>query len=39
MLTAYSNVSDAVKAVKEGAYNYLEKPITTDNLVLLLKER
>ena len=28
ILTAYSNVSDAVKVVKEGAYNYLEKPIS-----------
>lgn len=37
MLTAYSNVTDAVKAVKEGAFNYLEKPITTDNLVSLIK--
>jgi DNA-binding NtrC family response regulator len=37
ILTAYSNVSDAVKAVKEGAYNYLEKPITSDNLVSLIK--
>lgn len=37
ILTAYSNVNDAVKAVKEGAYNYLEKPITSDNLVALIK--
>lgn len=37
ILTAYSNVSDAVKAVKEGAFNYLEKPISTDNLVALIK--
>lgn len=37
ILTAYSNVGDAVKAVKEGAYNYLEKPITSDNLVALIK--
>lgn len=37
ILTAYSNVSDAVKAVKEGAFNYLEKPITSDNLVSLIK--
>jgi two-component system response regulator HydG len=37
ILTAYSNVSDAVRAVKEGAYNYLEKPITSDNLVALIK--
>ncbi|MCK5072121.1 MAG: sigma-54-dependent Fis family transcriptional regulator [Bacteriovoracaceae bacterium] len=37
ILTAYSNVSDAVKAVKEGAYNYLEKPILSENLVALIK--
>ena len=37
ILTAYSNVGDAVKVVKEGAYNYLEKPIASDNLVALIK--
>lgn len=37
IMTAYSNVSDAVKAVKEGAYNYLEKPISSDALVALIK--
>ena len=37
ILTAYSNVGDAVKAVKEGAYNYLEKPITSENLAALIK--
>jgi two-component system response regulator HydG len=37
IMTAYSNVTDAVKAVKEGAYNYLEKPIQTENLVALIK--
>jgi DNA-binding NtrC family response regulator len=37
IITAYSNVSDAVRAVKEGAFNYLEKPITSDNLVALIK--
>jgi DNA-binding NtrC family response regulator len=37
ILTAFSNVQDAVKAVKEGAYNYLEKPITSENLVALIK--
>lgn len=37
ILTAYSNVNDAVKAVKEGAYNYLEKPISSENLVALIK--
>lgn len=37
ILTAYSNVGDAVKTVKLGAFNYLEKPITSDNLVALIK--
>ncbi len=37
ILTAFSNVTDAVKVLKEGAYNYLEKPITSDNLVALIK--
>lgn len=37
ILTAYSNVGDAVKAVKLGAFNYLEKPITGENLVALIK--
>ncbi|MDC0253916.1 sigma-54 dependent transcriptional regulator [Bacteriovoracales bacterium] len=37
ILTAYSNVGDAVKVVKEGAYNYLEKPISAENLVALIK--
>src|SRR5580698_3831011 len=36
MLTAFSNVRDAVEATKEGAYNYLEKPIKAENLVYLL---
>ena len=37
ILTAFSNVNDAVIAVKEGAYNYLEKPIQSENLVALIK--
>ena len=37
ILTAYSNVGDAVKAVKLGAFNYLEKPITSENLVALIR--
>lgn len=35
LLTAYSNIRDAVAATKEGAYNYLEKPIKSENLVYL----
>lgn len=37
IMTAFSNVGDAVKAVKEGAYNYLEKPISSEALVALIK--
>jgi two-component system response regulator HydG len=36
MLTAFSNVRDAVESTKQGAYNYLEKPIKADNLVYLV---
>src|SRR5881275_1102622 len=36
VLTAFSNVRDAVEATKEGAYNYLEKPIKAENLVYLI---
>ena len=36
ILTAYSNVRDAVEAVRQGAYNYLEKPIKSDDLVALV---
>ena len=37
ILTAYSNINDAVEVVKEGAYNYLEKPIKHDHLASLIK--
>src|SRR3990167_6306996 len=36
ILTAYSNIRDAVEAVKLGAYNYLEKPIKSEDLVSLV---
>ncbi len=35
ILTAFSNIHDAVEATKEGAYNYLEKPIKAENLVYM----
>ncbi len=38
ILTAFSNVRDAVEATKEGAYNYLEKPIKAENLVYLVNK-
>ncbi|MDR3608007.1 MAG: sigma-54 dependent transcriptional regulator [Oligoflexia bacterium] len=38
ILTAFSNVRDAVEATKEGAYNYLEKPIKAENLTYLVEK-
>src|SRR5687768_7997128 len=38
ILTAFANVRDAVEATKQGAYNYLEKPIKADNLVYLVEK-
>ena len=36
ILTAYASVNDAVTAVKEGAYDYLSKPIKSEDLVELV---
>jgi two-component system response regulator HydG len=38
ILTAFSNVRDAIEATRQGAYNYLEKPIKAENLVYLLEK-
>ncbi len=38
IMTAYANIDDAVKAVKEGAYNYISKPIRGEDLVLLVNK-
>ena len=37
IVTAHSDYNDAVRAVKLGAYNYIEKPISSENLVKLIK--
>lgn len=36
ILTAFANVRDAIEATKQGAYNYLEKPIKAENLVYMV---
>jgi DNA-binding NtrC family response regulator len=36
ILTAYSNIRDAIEATRLGAYNYLEKPVRSDNLVYMI---
>lgn len=36
ILTAHATLQDAVTAVKDGAYNYLSKPVAADELIALL---
>ncbi len=38
MLTANATVQDAVQAVKDGAYDYLSKPVSADDLLALLEK-
>ncbi len=38
ILTAYSNIRDAIEATREGAYNYVEKPIRAEHLVDLVEQ-
>jgi len=37
MMTAHGTVDSAVEAMKHGAFDYLEKPLERDNLVLTLQ--
>ncbi|MBI4564220.1 MAG: sigma-54-dependent Fis family transcriptional regulator [Planctomycetes bacterium] len=37
VLTAYSSVDGAVQAIKDGAYDYLTKPVPLDKLVLTVR--
>ncbi len=37
MMTAYSDIEDAVEAVKAGAYDYLTKPLDFDRLKITLQ--
>lgn len=36
IMTAYSNVQDAVTAIKHGAFDYLEKPVEAERLLELI---
>lgn len=36
IMTAYATIDDAVRAVKEGAYNYISKPVKADELLKIV---
>ncbi len=38
IMTAHSNLNDAVTAIKEGAYDYVEKPVSSDKLFEVVKK-
>lgn len=38
IMTAHSNLEDAVLAIKEGAYDYLEKPVKSDRLIEIVRK-
>lgn len=37
VMTAYGTIQDAVAAMKEGAFDFLSKPVDTDHLLLLME--
>lgn len=37
LMTAHANVQDAISAVKEGAYDYLEKPVQPQRLIEIVR--
>ena len=38
VITAFSDIKDAVQVMKEGAFDYLSKPIQLDELEILVKK-
>ncbi len=36
IMTAHATLNDAIQAVKDGAYNYLQKPVAGEDLLLLI---
>jgi two-component system response regulator AtoC len=36
IMTAHSNLSDAVTAIREGAYDYVEKPVQPEKLAIIV---
>lgn len=38
IMTAHSNLNDAILAIKEGAYDYVEKPVSSEKLTDLVRK-
>jgi two-component system, NtrC family, response regulator AtoC len=38
MMTAYATISNSVQAMKEGAYDYIVKPLDVEELLLMLRK-
>lgn len=38
LMTAYGNVEGAVRAMRAGAFNYIQKPVDLDNLLSIIKK-
>ncbi len=38
LMTAHSNLQDAVQAIKYGAYDYVEKPVQPEKLIQIVKK-
>jgi two-component system response regulator AtoC len=38
ILTAHSNLNDAILAIKDGAYDYIEKPLQNQKLIEIVKK-
>ena len=39
VMTAYGSIQDAVTAMKEGAMDFLAKPVDPDHLLLMVRAR
>ena len=38
IMTAHANLQDAITAIKDGAYDYVEKPVQPERLALIVKK-
>lgn len=38
IMTAHSNLNDAITAIKDGAYDYVEKPVSPEKLTSIVKK-